>query len=121
MRWLPVLALCAGTFAAAQEPKKESKDLPPIPTVDLKRSAPVDYAKDVEPVFAAKCFVCHSGNVTEGKFDMGTHAGVLKGGKRGPAVVPGKSGQSNLFLFASHAKKPVMPPRSENNPLTAKR
>jgi WD40 repeat protein len=116
MRWLTALALCAGTLAA-QEPKKDPKDLPPIATVDLKRSAPVEYAKDVEPIFANKCFVCHSGNVTEGKFDMGTHAGVLKGGKRGTAVVPGKSGESNLFLFCSRQKKPIMPPKSED-PLT---
>jgi WD40 repeat protein len=113
MRSLFVLALAAGTFAAAQEPKKDSKDLPPIPTVDLKRSGPVEYAKDVEPIFANKCFVCHSGNVTEAKFDMSTHAGVLKGGKRGAAVVPGKSKESNLFLFCSRQKKPVMPPKSE--------
>lgn len=117
MRWLTAFALCAATYAAAQEPKKDSKDLPPIPTVDLKRSSPVDYTKDVEPIFANKCFVCHSGNVTEGKYDMGTHAGVMKGGKRGAAVAPGKSAESNLFLFCSRQKKPIMPPKNED-PLT---
>jgi WD40 repeat protein len=117
MRWLTVFALLAAATAAAQD-KKDAKDLPPIPTIDLKRTAPVEYAKDVEPIFANKCFVCHSGNVTEAKFDMGTHAGVLKGGKRGAAVVPGKSAESNLFLFCSRQKKPMMPPKTEE-PLTS--
>src|SRR5947209_7906839 len=114
MRWLLALTFVAlaASVVHTQEPKKD-KDLPPIPTIDLKRKDPVDYSKDVEPVFANKCFVCHTGNVTEGKFDMSTHAGVLKGGKRGPAVIPGKSAESNLFLFCSRQKKPVMPPKSE--------
>src|SRR5436190_943902 len=106
MRWLFAFVLCAAGFAAAAQEKKD-KDLPPIPTIDLKRKDPVEYSRDVEPIFANKCFVCHTGNVTEGKFDMSTHAGVLKGGKRGPAVVPGKSAESNLFLFCSRQKKPV--------------
>src|SRR3954447_3449426 len=84
----------------AQEKKDEKKDeFPPIPVVDLKLKDPVEYNKDVLPIFESKCFVCHSGSVTEGKYDMGTHEKVLKGGKRGMAVVPGKSAESNMFLF----------------------
>ncbi len=103
--------------AASAQPDDKKKDLPPIPTVDLKRTTPVEYAADVEKVFADKCLVCHSGSIVEGKFDMSTYAGVMKGGKRGVAVVPGKSAASNLFLFCSRQKKPIMPPKSED-PLT---
>jgi len=42
-------------------------------------------------IFENRCTVCHSGRILEGKFDMSTYAGVMKGGKRGVAVVPGKS------------------------------
>src|SRR5687768_12706573 len=95
-------AVTLAAVAAAQEPKKD-KDLPPIPTVDLKRTTPVEYGADVEPVFKNKCFVCHTGNVTEGKFDMSTYEKVMKGGsKRGAkVVVPGKSAESFLFLACS--------------------
>ena len=92
--------------------------LPPIPTVDLKRKEPIEYSKDIEPIFENKCFVCHSGSIVEAKFDMSTYAGVMKGGKRGVAVVPGKSAESNLFMFCSRQKKPIMPPKSEE-PLTS--
>src|SRR5262245_56871152 len=109
------LALTAAvTLAAAQEPKKD-KDFPPIPTVDLKRDKPVEYGADIEPIFKNKCFVCHTGNVTEGKFDMSTYEKVMKGGgKRGnKGVVPGKSGDSFLFLACSRQVKPMMPPKTE--------
>ena len=109
------------TSSRAQEKKDEPKkdEFPPIPTVDLKRTEPVEYNTDIVTIFENKCFVCHSGSVTEGKFDMGTHAGVLKGGKRGTAVVPGKSAESNLFQFCSRQKKPIMPPKTEE-PLNPK-
>ncbi len=114
MRPLFLAALLAAPAAAA-DPKPAAKDLPPIPTVDLKRKEPVEYAKDVEPIFANKCTSCHSGKITEGKFDMGSHAGVMKGGKRGVDVIPGDSAKSTLFLFCSRQLKPYMPPKSEDD------
>src|SRR5918994_1893267 len=101
MRFLTLLTVAVlSAVLAAQEPKK---DVAPIPTVDLKRTAPVEYGADIEPIFKNKCFVCHTGNVTEGKFDMSTHEKVMKGGgKRGAkVVVPGKSAESFLFLACS--------------------
>jgi WD40 repeat protein len=121
MRSLTFLALAtmlaASSIAPTQE-KKDPKDLPVIPTVDLKRKEPVEYSKDIEPIFENKCLVCHSGSIVEAKFDMSTYAGVMKGGKRGVAVVPGKSAESNIFLLCSRQKKPIMPPKSED-PLTS--
>ncbi len=105
-----VLTLGAGAGGRADDKKNA---FPPIPIIDLKRTEPIDFNKDVLPIFESKCFVCHTGSVTEGKFDMGSHEKLLKGGKRGMAVVPGKSAESNLFLFCSRQKKPIMPPKSE--------
>ena len=118
MRSLTLFAVLAlPAVGSAQETKK---DLPPIPTVDLKRTTPVEYGADIEPVFKNKCFVCHTGNVTEGKFDMSTYEKLMKGGsKRGAkCVVPGKSAESFLFLACSRQTKPIMPPKTEE-PLTS--
>ena len=45
---------------------------------------------------------------------------MLKGGKRGPALVPGKADESLLFRMAAHRVEPVMPPKDKpgNPPLT---
>ncbi len=111
---LALLLLTPLPLVAADDKKA---DLPPIPEIKIDRKEPIDYTKDIEPIFENKCKFCHSGNVIEGKFDMSTHAGVMKGGRRGVVVVPGKSTESLLYLFSSRQKKPIMPPKSEE-PLT---
>jgi len=117
MRRLAALSLLV--FAVSMRADDKKDEFPPIPVVDLKRTEPIEYNKDILPIFENKCFVCHTGSVTEGKFDMGTYEKVLKGGKRGKAVVPGKSAESNLYQFCSRIKKPIMPPKSEE-PLNSK-
>lgn len=112
-----IVLLLLSTALWAQE-KKEAK-LSPIEPAKLERKEPIDYAKDVQPIFAAKCTVCHSGSEQKGKLDMGTFAALMKGGRRGVAVVAGKPMESSLYTFSSHNKAPVMPPKSEENPLTA--
>jgi hypothetical protein len=83
----------------------------------VERKEPLAYEKDVEPIFVNKCLFCHSGAVKEGKFDMGNYESFMKGGKKGPPIVPGKSAESRLVKMAGRTDKPFMPPRGEE-PLT---
>lgn len=116
-RLFGLLALCGTTAVLAQE---KGANLKPIDIAELKREEPISYEKEVLPIFEAKCTVCHSGSLLEGDYDMGTHAAVMKGGKRGKVVIPGKADESLLWLFSSHRKGPIMPPKSERNPLDSK-
>lgn len=117
-RLLSALTLTlAPALLAAAEPAVPA-GLKPIDIADVKRTEPINYEKDVAPIFAAKCTVCHAGKLTEGKFDMGTHGAIMKGGKKGVAIVPGKAAESPLWLRSSHRMEKVMPPKSEENPLT---
>ena len=52
-------------------------------------------------VLDAKCVGCHGAALAENKLNMETVAGMLKGGKRGPAIVPGKADESLLFKMAA--------------------
>ncbi len=117
MRYLLPLVLLAAPLSAQE--KKPPAGLTPIPLVDLKRTEPVRFDKDILPVFAAKCQVCHAGKLTEGDLDLSTYASLMKGGKRGAALIAGKADQSFLYLSSSHNKKPIMPPKTEENPLTS--
>jgi WD40 repeat protein len=118
MRWSisPCLVVVLPGLLLAQE-KKAPKPVQPIPVVKLERTAPVLYDKEIESILVNKCAFCHSDNIKEGKLDMGSYEALLKGGKRGPAVVPGKSGESLLVKLAGKTQKPAMPPKSEE-PLT---
>lgn len=84
------------------------------------RDTPVSYAKEVSDILDAKCVGCHAGAVKEGKLVMEDVAGMLKGGKHGPAIKPGKADDSLLFKMAAHRVEPVMPPKDKKDakPLT---
>lgn len=92
-------------------------DLEPIAVVKLDRKDAVAYEKEIEPIFKNRCMVCHSGTEKQGKLDMGTYEALMKGGKRGVAVVPGKSQDSLLVKLCGRTQKPFMPPKDEK-PMT---
>ncbi len=117
MRCLFSLCLLAALPALGTAQEKKSKPVQPIKVVKLERTTPVLYDKDIEPILVNKCAFCHSDNIKEGKLDMGTYEALIKGGKRGAPIVPGKSADSLLVKMAGKTQKPVMPPKSEE-PLT---
>src|SRR6185503_14270008 len=102
----PVIAaaLCLG--AQAQEAKGG-----PIPIEVPKRDKPVDFRTDILPFLKTNCIACHHAKDPEGQLVLENVKAILKGGDTGPAVVPGKSGESLLLITASQQKKPFMPPR----------
>lgn len=105
------LLLLLPTLVWAQE-KKDSK-LEPLAEIKLDRKDPVVYEKEVEPILANKCFVCHSGKELNGKLDLSTYEKLMKGGKKGPPVVAGKAADSLLYKLCARQLKPIMPPKDE--------
>ena len=115
MRRYTALALLVPLFASAQE-KKDAK-LNPIPEIKIDRKEPILYEKEVEPILANKCFVCHSGKEVNGKLDMSSYEKLMKGGKHNTPITAGKSADSLLYKLCSRRQKPIMPPKDET-PLT---
>jgi len=97
--------------ATAQEKKKETG---PIAEVKLDRKDPVTYEKDIEPIFYKRCITCHSGSVKESRLDISSYEGLIKGGKRGSPVVPGKADSSLLYKTMARTQKPFMAPATED-------
>ena len=67
----------------------------------------------IRPVLSSKCYACHSSKLAapKGELVLDTNAGVLKGGTLGPAVVPGKPGESRLLEALSYSNAHLqMPP-----------
>ena len=54
------------------------------------------YEDVVQPVLESKCGSCHQGGKRKGGLSTQTLAGLLKGGRSGPAVVPGRPAESEL-------------------------
>jgi mono/diheme cytochrome c family protein len=72
---------------------------------------PVDYVRDVKPIFAQNCVKCHGPDRRRNGLRLDTAAGARKGGDSGPAVVPGDSEKSRLILAVTSADgvKPMPP------------
>lgn len=114
MRYLLSAAvLCALPLAAL--PQGELKPIKEI-KIDLKK--PVSYEEHVEPILVKRCTVCHSGSVKEGRLDVATYESLMKGGKSGESIKPGKSQDSPLYQRVLRAVKKAMPPKGEE-PCTA--
>ena len=73
----------------------------------------IDFAKEVRPIFEARCFECHGPEKQKSSFRLDLRETAMKGGSEGLAIVPGKSGESALI---DHITAPVddemrMPPK----------
>ena len=77
------------------------------------------FEKKIRPVLVAQCYECHSAAAAtrgklKGMLTVDTRAGLLKGGDTGPAIVPGKPGESLLLKALRHdASVSAMPPNEK--------
>jgi mono/diheme cytochrome c family protein len=73
------------------------------------------FAKDVKPFLTNYCQNCHSGRRAKAGYAVDSYAGLVKNGKRGPMVVPGKPEESRLLMtLTGRAKR--MPPKNSDQP-----
>jgi hypothetical protein len=92
--WLVGLGASAGlsSVVPAQQPKK------------------IDFAHDIVPILKARCAECHTNGKYKGSLSLDTREELLKA----RAAVPGKSGQSELFLrITSKQPDQRMPPKGK--------
>src|SRR5262249_40174953 len=68
----------------------------PAPPPHAVRS--VDFDKDVQPILVKHCFACHDEKKGKGGLQLDRKREALAGGDSGPAIVPGKAGDSLLIL-----------------------
>lgn len=72
----------------------------------------ISFAEDVYPIIEIRCLACHvpggAGYETSG-LDLRTYAGLMKGTRYGPMVVPGNVIESNLLTLIDGRAKLHMP------------
>jgi mono/diheme cytochrome c family protein len=57
-----------------------------------------EYARTIKPLLAAQCVSCHGVERPKAGLRLDTAAAAIRGGRGGPAVVPGKADESPLYL-----------------------
>ena len=102
--------LILGLVALADEPPAT---LPPAV------SRPVDFDRDVRPIFAASCVGCHGAKKQKGGLALHRKAEALAGGDDGAAILPGKGAESRLLRYVAGLDEDhAMPPDGAGEPLT---
>lgn len=69
-----------------------------------------DTSAKAAQVLERNCIACHGAGMKMSGLDLRSTESMLRGGERGPAVVPGDPAKSRLYLLASGAEQPAMPP-----------
>src|SRR5688572_26874703 len=69
-------------------------------------AAPADdhFRQKVKPLLDSRCISCHGAEKQKGGLRLDSRAATLKGGENGPAMIPGKPGQSLLLQAVLHSK-----------------
>ena len=101
-----VFACCAGRVAAADLPAGSAQ-----PAV----AAPVDFVRDIQPVFAQNCYKCHDAAHHKGGMRLDSKATAFIGGDSGEAsIVPHDSEKSRLIqLVRGDDPNAIMPPKGK--------
>jgi cytochrome c553 len=75
--------------------------------------AEVFFEKSVRPLLVERCLDCHSEDNSESEFRADSLGGLLKGGLRGPAIVPGEPEKSLLIRALRHGELLKMPAKKK--------
>src|SRR6185503_7329060 len=75
----------------------------------------VDFQSEIKPILESSCLSCHGAEKPKGDLRLDTRAGALKGGEKGPAVVPGKPQMSHLYTSTvlPPGHDDIMPPKGD--------
>ena len=89
--------------------------LSPLCLISTALAVPVDFVREVRPVFEKHCFACHGPDKQKNSFRLDLKADAMKGGDdHAPDIVAGSSAKSPLFQFVSGTDaKTLMPPKDK--------
>jgi mono/diheme cytochrome c family protein len=80
-------------------------------------AAPVDFVREVRPVFERHCYKCHGPDAHKSGYRLDIKAVALKGGDtHAPNVVAGDSSASPLYRFVSGADPEMTMPPKKSSP-----
>jgi hypothetical protein len=100
-----ILVSClATTVAGAAAPSSDAESL---------------FELNIRPVLSGTCFKCHGGEKTNNNFRVDSRESLLRGGDRGPAIVPGAPDRSLLVQAIRREHPEIQMPPKEPLPETA--
>ncbi|MCI0624115.1 MAG: PSD1 and planctomycete cytochrome C domain-containing protein [Acidobacteria bacterium] len=74
------------------------------------------FGQQIRPVLEANCIKCHNSGKKTAGLDLSTREGLLRGGDRGPAIVPANAKASLLYKAVTHTGEVQMPYQGDKLP-----
>ena len=83
--------------------------LRPVPAAEADLKKAEFFEKRIRPLLISRCYDCHSEGSVESGLRVDSLAELIRGGERGPALVPGKPKESLLISAVQHSGQLHMP------------
>jgi mono/diheme cytochrome c family protein len=104
------LALVAISFVQGAS-KNRTIDIAKLPPAATR---PIDFARDVKPIFAKNCYACHGPEKQKSDYRLDVKSSALKGGAIGGAIRPGDSAHSPMIHYVAGVDEEIhMPPKGD--------
>jgi mono/diheme cytochrome c family protein len=111
----PLVAVALLSFLGAGASLQAELTLEQRATLPPAASRPVDFARDIQPIFEASCVQCHGRGKAKGSFSLETRADFLEGGDAGSAVVVGNSADSLVVeMISGLTPDNIMPQKGQD-------
>lgn len=82
-------------------------------------SQPVDFVRDIQPIFAKSCYRCHGPKGQKGGLRLHVKSAAFDGGDNGVVIEPGKGAESRLVQYVAGLDEDhMMPPEGAGSPLS---
>jgi hypothetical protein len=128
MRRIALICFCLASLISVEgcrrarddvlDPPQTTQQAQPAPSVKPSPSiASVDYLRQIKPILRQACYRCHGALARKARLRLDTRTAIFKGGRGGPAIVPGKPEESLLLERVQAEEGERMPP--DGAPLSA--
>ena len=101
----------------AEDAPRERTALLPQRTAPAPASAPIDFHRDIQPIFVKHCYACHGASQARGGLRLDLRARAFAGGDSGPVIIKGHSAESLLIQYVSGQNDAglLMPPEEKGS------
>ncbi|TWU38530.1 PSD1 and planctomycete cytochrome C domain-containing protein [Novipirellula artificiosorum] len=113
LRWIETGAKGA-IVDGSQGDSHEDAENPGTPITE--QSGDTLFRESIQPILEDHCYECHGFNSRKGNFSLNNRVSLLAGGDAGPAVVPGKPGESLLLTAVGYSDDELQMPPSGKLP-----
>ena len=100
------LATCVALLSVSVLSAQDKKGGKPIEPEKVNLGRPASFDEDIQDILDLNCIACHNEAIRESKLSLESVDDMIKGGKRGPSIVPGKPDESLLYQVAARKKAP---------------